>query len=63
MVRSRGGLFLIFRIVAAILVWTAWRIRPAAGASHQRRPPQVYPRSLCGGDRPIPASKPNQQAA
>jgi len=28
MVRSSGGLFLIFRMVAAILVWPAWRIRP-----------------------------------
>ncbi|MGH3928083.1 MAG: pyridoxamine 5'-phosphate oxidase family protein [Pseudonocardiaceae bacterium] len=28
MVSSRGGLFLIFRMVAAILVWPAWRIRP-----------------------------------
>ena len=28
MARSRGGLFLIFRMVAAIRVWPAWRIRP-----------------------------------
>jgi len=28
MLRSRGGLFLIFRMVGAILVWPAWRIRP-----------------------------------
>jgi hypothetical protein len=26
--RRRGGLFLIFRMVAAIFVWPAWRIRP-----------------------------------
>ena len=28
MVRSRGGLFLVFRMVAAMRVWPAWRISP-----------------------------------